>query len=176
MTSSRRVRKGPGRRPQSAKRQRFMELRARGWSVRAAAREVGVSRLSGANWSRGYKTYPQRDSRRIRTRVGPVGCPPDQQPIPLAGRTHRDRRPPPGRIEYESNRHRYESSAADELTRTAPQSTDGCGYRLSTLTVSPPLAGHVIIVAESTPAPGWVVGRLTTRPAVEPTTDQPAFA
>ena len=57
MTSSRRVKKGPGRRPQSAKRQWFMELRARGWSVRAAAREVGVSRSSGANWSRGHKVY-----------------------------------------------------------------------------------------------------------------------
>jgi IS30 family transposase len=34
-----------------------MELRERGWSVRAAAREVGVSRTTGANWSRGYKTY-----------------------------------------------------------------------------------------------------------------------
>lgn len=34
-----------------------MELRSRGWSVRAAAREVGVSRSSGTNWSRGYKTY-----------------------------------------------------------------------------------------------------------------------
>lgn len=34
-----------------------MELRARGWSVLAAAREVGVSRSSGANWSRGHKTY-----------------------------------------------------------------------------------------------------------------------
>ncbi len=57
MASSRRVKKGPGRRPQSAKRQRFMELRARGWSVRSAAREVGVSRSSGANWSRGHKVY-----------------------------------------------------------------------------------------------------------------------
>ena len=57
MNSSRRVKKGPGRRPQSAKRQWFMELRARGWSVRAAAREVGVSRSSGANWSRGHKVY-----------------------------------------------------------------------------------------------------------------------
>lgn len=57
MASSRRVKKGPGRRPQSAKRQRFMELRARGWSVRSAAREVGVSRTAGTNWSRGYKTY-----------------------------------------------------------------------------------------------------------------------
>ena len=55
--SSRRVKKGPGRRPQSAKRQRFTELRARGWSILAAAREVGVSRTTGNNWSRGYKTY-----------------------------------------------------------------------------------------------------------------------
>jgi hypothetical protein len=45
--SSRRVKKGPGRRPQSAKRRRFMELRARGWSILAAAREVGVSRTTG---------------------------------------------------------------------------------------------------------------------------------
>jgi IS30 family transposase len=51
------VKKGPGRRPQSAKRQWFMELRGRGWRVRAAAREVGVSRSSGANWSPGHKVY-----------------------------------------------------------------------------------------------------------------------
>ena len=57
MLSSRRVKKGPGRRPLSAKRQRFVELRERGWSVLAAARGVGVSRTTGANWSRGYKTY-----------------------------------------------------------------------------------------------------------------------
>ena len=57
MLSSRRVKKGPGRRPQSAKRQRFVELWERGWSILAAAREVGVSRTTGNNWSRGYKTY-----------------------------------------------------------------------------------------------------------------------
>ena len=57
MSSLRRVKKGPGRRPQSAKRQRFMELRGRGWSIMAAAREVGVSRTAGHNWSRGYKVY-----------------------------------------------------------------------------------------------------------------------
>jgi hypothetical protein len=51
------VKKGPGRRPQSAKRQRFVELRERGWSILAAAGEVGVSRTRGNNWSRGYKTY-----------------------------------------------------------------------------------------------------------------------
>ena len=57
LSSLRRVKKGPGRRPQSAKRQRFMELRGRGWSILAAAREVGVSRTTANNWSRGYKTY-----------------------------------------------------------------------------------------------------------------------
>jgi transposase, IS30 family len=57
LSSSRRVKKGPGRRPQSAKRQRFVELRERGWSILAAAREVGVSRTTGNNWSRGYKIY-----------------------------------------------------------------------------------------------------------------------
>jgi IS30 family transposase len=34
-----------------------MDLRSRGWSIVAAAREVGVSRTAGNNWSRGYKTY-----------------------------------------------------------------------------------------------------------------------
>jgi IS30 family transposase len=58
LSSSRRVKK-PGRRPQSAKRQRFVELRERGWSILAAAREVGVSRTTGNNWSRGYKIYRQ---------------------------------------------------------------------------------------------------------------------
>jgi IS30 family transposase len=57
LSSSRRVKKGPGRRPQSAKRQRFMELRERGWSIRAAAREVGVARTTGTNWACGHKTY-----------------------------------------------------------------------------------------------------------------------
>jgi IS30 family transposase len=41
----------------SAKRQRFMELRARGWSIKASAREAGVSRSTGKNWNRGYKVY-----------------------------------------------------------------------------------------------------------------------
>ena len=34
-----------------------MELRERGWSIRAAAREVGVARTTGTNWACGYKTY-----------------------------------------------------------------------------------------------------------------------
>lgn len=59
--------------------------------------------------------------RRLRTRVGPVGCPPDQHPIPLTGRTHRDRRSPPVRIEHESDRHPHGSSAVDDPARTTPQ-------------------------------------------------------
>ena len=55
MLSSRRLKKGPGRRPLSAKRQKFMELLERGWSIRGAAREVGVSRSSGTNWTSGMK-------------------------------------------------------------------------------------------------------------------------
>lgn len=51
--ATRRVKQGPGRRPLSAKRQKFMELRERERSVRAAAREVGVSRSSGNNWASG---------------------------------------------------------------------------------------------------------------------------
>lgn len=55
--SSRRVQKGPGARPMSAKRARFVELRARGWSIKAAAREVGISHSTGKNWHRGWKQY-----------------------------------------------------------------------------------------------------------------------
>ena len=35
LSSSRRVKKGPGRRPLSAKRQQFMSLRGRGWGIEA---------------------------------------------------------------------------------------------------------------------------------------------
>lgn len=55
--SSRRVKKGPGRRRLSAKRQRFMERRAQGWSTRGAAREVGICRSAAVNWTRSYTVY-----------------------------------------------------------------------------------------------------------------------
>ncbi len=54
MASSRRVRKGPGRRPQSAKRQRFLTLLSQGRTLAAARREVGVSRSTGHNWRNGH--------------------------------------------------------------------------------------------------------------------------
>ena len=57
MVSSRRVRKGPGRRPMSAKLQQFLKLLARGWTAAAARREVGISRSASRNWRYGYKVY-----------------------------------------------------------------------------------------------------------------------
>jgi transposase, IS30 family len=57
LSSSRRVKKAPGRRPLSAKRRRFMELRERGLGIDAAARVVGVSRTAGRNWANGYRKY-----------------------------------------------------------------------------------------------------------------------
>ena len=57
LSSSRRVKKGPGRRPLSAKRRRFMELRGRGVGIDVAARLVGVSRTAGRNWANGYRLY-----------------------------------------------------------------------------------------------------------------------
>ncbi|GAA1149153.1 hypothetical protein GCM10009606_29850 [Nocardioides aquiterrae] len=53
--SARRVRKGPGRRPKSEARARFVELLAQGWSLRAACAEVGVSRSAGQRWKNGAR-------------------------------------------------------------------------------------------------------------------------
>lgn len=55
--STRRVAKGPGRRPQSGKREQFMRLLSKGWGVAAARREVGVSRTTGNRWKNGYNLY-----------------------------------------------------------------------------------------------------------------------
>lgn len=55
--STRRVAKGPGRRPQSAKREQFVSLLSKGWTVAAARREVGVSRTTGNRWKNGYNLY-----------------------------------------------------------------------------------------------------------------------
>lgn len=55
--SSRRVKKGPGRRPLSAKREQFMRLQERGWPIATAAREVGISRSAANNWVHGHRTY-----------------------------------------------------------------------------------------------------------------------
>ncbi len=51
--STRRISKGPGRRPKSTVRRRFMELLNKGVSIRAACREIGVCRQTGQNWKNG---------------------------------------------------------------------------------------------------------------------------
>ena len=55
MVSSRRIPKGPGRRPKSLARRQFMELIARGWPLATAARQVGVSRSVAYLWRDGAK-------------------------------------------------------------------------------------------------------------------------
>jgi IS30 family transposase len=72
LSSSRRVKKGPGRRPQSAKRQQFLKLLAQGWTLAAARREVGVSRSTGHNWRNGHS---------VRLKDGTVRCVPPLDPL-----------------------------------------------------------------------------------------------
>jgi len=72
VVSSRRVRKGPGRRPQSAKRQLFLKLLARGWTPAAARREVGISRSASRNWRYGYKVYLKNGTVRFVPRLDPL--------------------------------------------------------------------------------------------------------
>jgi hypothetical protein len=73
LSSSRRVKEGAGRRPQSAKRQRFVELRQRGWSILAAAGEVGVSSDDGEQLVAWLQDLPPRSGRWVRTCAGPPG-------------------------------------------------------------------------------------------------------
>ena len=51
--SSRRIPKGPGRRPMSEKRRRFQELLAQGWTPAGACRELGIGRSTGHIWKNG---------------------------------------------------------------------------------------------------------------------------
>ena len=51
--STRRIPKGPGRRPKSLERQLFLEMIAKGVSVRAACRELGIARSGAHRWLHG---------------------------------------------------------------------------------------------------------------------------
>ena len=66
---TRRTKKGPGRRALSGQRHRFAQLRARGVSIRQAAREVGVSESAGKKWAFGGNVY--RDGVLVR-RIKPL--------------------------------------------------------------------------------------------------------
>lgn len=57
--SSRRVRKGPGRRPMSEKRRRFLDLLAQGWTLRDACRELEIHRSTGQMWKSGTTVKEQ---------------------------------------------------------------------------------------------------------------------
>ena len=70
--SSRRVAKGPGRRPMTDKRRRFQELLEQGWSLVGACREVGVGRSTGHIWKNGTV---------VRRRDGTVKIVPPLEPL-----------------------------------------------------------------------------------------------
>lgn len=176
MSSSRRVRKGPGRRPQSAKRQRFMELRERGWSILAAAREVGVSRTTGNNWSRGYKTYrhgqvvglvPALERLAVRSI-----CPrflSQEERIEIADLRHAG-------LSIRQIAHRL-GRAPSTVPGAAPQRDQGSG--LSSVRC-PPSRHRASDPQSSAPHRGQrrtaAAGRGAFGPTVEPTADQPSLA
>ena len=151
MSSSRRVKKGPGRRPQSAKRQRFMELRERGWSILAAAREVGVSRTTGNNWSRGYKIYRNGRSsgscaplERLAVRQISARFLSQDERIEIADLRQRG-------LEHPADRAPAGPGAVDDLAGAAPQRDHGRGTARSTRTAARPRVGPAITGAASTP-------------------------
>lgn len=153
LSSSRRVKKGPGRRPLSDKRRRFMELRGRGWSIRAAAREVEVSRSSGTNWARGYSVY--RAGQLVRT-VAPL----DRLAVrAISARfLSEDERIQVADLRRErlsirqiaTQLNRSPSTILRELRRNASASGT---YRPHEAHRRPSLGGHAIVSGESIPLP-----------------------
>lgn len=72
--SSRRVPKGPGRRPMSQKRRQFLELLSEGVSLRAACIELGIGRSTGSIWKNGTT---------VRRKDGTVKVVPPLEPLAL---------------------------------------------------------------------------------------------
>ena len=177
MSSSRRVKKGPGRRPQSAKRQRFMELRERGWSILAAAREVGVSRTTGNNWSRGYKTYRRGQIvgfvsalERLAVRQISPRFLSQEERIEIADLRHAG-------LSIRQIAHRLRSGTLDGVARVAPQRDHESGLPSLRCPPSrdraprpPPSATH-----RGQRRTG-AVGRRASGATVEPTADQSSLA
>ena len=128
LSSSRRVRRGPERRPQSAMRQRFMELRERGWSILAAAREVGVSRTTGNNWSRGPTgTLPAWSGRWSGAGAGAAGSASDQLKVLVGGGADRDRGSAPRGLECPADRAPAGSGTVDGLAGVCAATRPGVG-------------------------------------------------
>ena len=173
LPSSRRVKKGPGRRPQSAKRQRFVELRERGWSILAAAREVGVSHTTGSNWSRGYKRYRHGRVVRLVPALERLAVRPE---VLVAGGADRDRRAAPRGLEHPADRAPAGSGTLEGLARAALQRDQNSG--LASLRC-PRSRDRASRPQSSTTHRGQrrteAVTRGASGPTVEPTADQPSL-
>ena len=89
--STRRVPKGPGRRPKSLARRRFMELLAEGWSMRAACKEVGISRSIAHIWKNGTTVRLKDGTVKVVPPPGAVVDEGDLAQIPVRGRAGSDR-------------------------------------------------------------------------------------
>jgi len=63
--STRRIPKGPGRRPMSQSRRRFLELMSQGWTMRAACVELGISRSTAHIWKNGTTVRRQDGSVKV---------------------------------------------------------------------------------------------------------------
>ena len=74
--SSRRIPKGPGRRPKSLARWQFMELIARGWPIATAARPAGVSRSVAYLWRDGVTVCDKNGSVRHVAPLEPLSLKP----------------------------------------------------------------------------------------------------
>jgi hypothetical protein len=91
--SARRVKKGPGWRPQSAKRQQFMELRSRGWSPPGGtcrSPDSMTRRHRILDWSaspvRTSSSPRSRTRARTSARHGRLGWPPGRPHVPARDR------------------------------------------------------------------------------------------
>lgn len=73
--SSRRVPKGPGRRPMSQKRREFLELLAKGWSLSGACRELGIGRSTGHIWKNGTVVRHKDGNAKSRATTRATRCP-----------------------------------------------------------------------------------------------------
>ena len=79
--SSRRIPKGPGRRPKSLARRQFIGLITRGWELATAARQLGVSRSVAYLWRDGATVRDKNGSvRHVAPDLPPVLGPVDVTP------------------------------------------------------------------------------------------------
>ena len=174
MSSPRGVKKGPGRRPQSAKRQGSSSCGLGGGVCGRGPRGRCVAVFGGelVAWAQGLS---QRCGGWVRRAVGSAGGPSDQFALPVPGRAHRDRRSASVRAGRAGDRWSARTRAVDHRTGTSAQR----GHRPR---VSPVRCSSPRHRAAGTPAPTpnrhqqrdqWC-GRRAASAAVEPAADEPS--